>query len=71
MKHFSDSTLKDVDFINFCDNDILSMNISDKDITLIVNTLKRDLKFLLDNKLMDYSLLLGIERVNQYIHDTP
>ena len=33
MKHFSDSTLKDVDFIRFVDDDVLSMNISEKDIT--------------------------------------
>lgn len=43
MKHFSDSTLKDVDFINFVDNEVLCMKISESDITLIVNTLKRDL----------------------------
>ena len=71
MKHFSDSTLKDVDFIRFVDDDVLSMNISEKDITQIVNTLNRDIKFLLENKLMDYSLLLGIEKINTNITDSP
>ena len=71
MKHFSDSTLKDVDFIRFVDDDVLAMNISDRDITQIVNTLNRDIKFLNENKLMDYSLLLGIEKVNMNITDSP
>lgn len=45
-------------------NNVLCLAISEQDVLLIMNTLKRDLKFLNDNRLMDYSLLLGIERVN-------
>jgi len=64
LRYFSDSTLKDVDFLNLVENDILCLEFSDHDVTLIANTLKRDLAFLEANKLMDYSLLLGIEKVN-------
>lgn len=47
MKHFSKSTLKDVDFINFVENDILCMEILESDINLIIKTLDRDVQFLL------------------------
>ena len=43
---------------------MLCLAISEEDVTLIMNTLKRDLTFLNDNSLMDYSVLLGIEKIN-------
>jgi hypothetical protein len=40
------------------------MNISREDISNIFISLERDVKFLQRYKLMDYSLLLGIEEAN-------
>jgi len=57
--------LKDVDYEQLVKNKVLSLAISEEDVTLIMNTLKRDLAFLNENSLMDYSLLLGIEKINQ------
>ena len=50
--------------MNLVENDILCLEFSNEDVQLIVNTLKRDLSFLEETKLMDYSLLLGIEKIN-------
>ena len=42
---------------------MISLDIAQEDINLILMTLDRDIKFLQQNGLMDYSLLLGIEKV--------
>jgi hypothetical protein len=64
MRTFGRSTLKDVDYEQLVLNKVLSLAISQEDVTLIMNTLKRDLAFLSQNSLMDYSLLLGIEKIS-------
>ena len=46
----------------------MSIDISLEDSNLILATLERDVKFLKKNGLMDYSLLLGIEKVNKFEH---
>ena len=44
---------------------LTQVNISEKDTNKILSMLTRDAKFFRDNGLMDYSLLLGIEEINQ------
>jgi hypothetical protein len=64
MRTFGRRTLKDVDYEQLVQNKVLSLAISEEDVVLIMNTLRRDLEFLNENRLMDYSLLLGIEKIN-------
>lgn len=64
MRKFGRRTLKDVDYEQLVQNKVLSLAISEEDVLLIMNTLRRDLEFLNENRLMDYSLLLGIEKIN-------
>ena len=64
LRTFGRSTLKDVDYEQLVLNKVLCLAISEEDVNLIMNTLKRDLAFLNENSLMDYSLLLGIEKIS-------
>lgn len=64
LRTFGQRTLKDVDYEQLVRKKVLSLAISEEDVTLIMSTLKRDLAFLNENSLMDYSLLLGIEKIN-------
>ena len=43
---------------------LLSLNISKNDVQSIIATIENDVEFLKELKFMDYSLLLGIEKVN-------
>ena len=61
LLNFSCMTLKDLDFIQLVQCDALSVDIVKSDLNLIFQTIERDLDFLKQNSLMDYSLLLGIE----------
>ena len=61
MRTFGRRTLKDVDYEQLVQNKVLSLAISEEDVVLIMNTLRRDLEFLNENRLMDYSLLLGVK----------
>ena len=56
--------MKDVDYEQLVLNKVLCLAISEEDVALIMNTLERDLAFLNQNSLMDYSLLLGIEKIS-------
>ena len=60
---FKDTTLKDLDFENMLRKKYASIDITQADIELILLTLERDVSFLGDYGFMDYSLLLGVERV--------
>jgi|TARA_B110000285_G_C15126255_1_gene620447 hypothetical protein len=51
--------------------ELLQINISEEDARLILVTLERDIEFLKKNGLMDYSLLLGIEKVNKFENFMP
>ena len=55
-------TLKDLDFINLNQRfgDFLRIKITDDDRKLLIKIIEKDVKFLSDSGLMDYSLLLGI-----------
>ena len=44
---------------------LLFIDITEKDIDIIMKTLERDVEFLQSSGLMDYSLLLGVEKVNK------
>ena len=44
----------------------MNLDISENDIKLILSTLERDISFLEKMGLMDYSLLLGIEKVSHF-----
>jgi hypothetical protein len=46
--------------------ELLQINISEEDARLIIMTLERDIAFMKKNGLMDYSLLLGIEKINKF-----
>lgn len=61
----SDFTLKDVDLENLISKDQIKIDIDDDDITVILKTIQRDINFFRDNGLMDYSLLLGIEKIDK------
>jgi|TARA_B110000285_G_scaffold112404_1_gene127580 hypothetical protein len=65
LMNFQKITLKDLDFENLTFRRKLSISISSKDSKLIIQTIKRDAEFLKENKLMDYSLLLGVEVINK------
>jgi hypothetical protein len=58
--------LKDVDYENLVMRELLQINISEEDARLIIMTLERDIAFMKKNGLMDYSLLLGIEKINKF-----
>ena len=59
----SDYTLKDVDLLNLLRVRQIKIDIDKTDIHKILQTIERDASFLRQNKLMDYSLLLGIEKI--------
>ena len=65
LMNFQKITLKDLDFENLTFRRKLSISISSKDSKLIIQTIKRDAEFLKESKLMDYSLLLGVEVINK------
>lgn len=52
-------TLKDTDFLN----DVCKIHISSDAKTRLLQTLESDIQFLVENNLMDYSLLIGIHEV--------
>jgi hypothetical protein len=64
-KSYKETTLKDIDFENMVTEKMLSLDIAQEDIVLILKTIERDIEFLQRNGLMDYSLLLGIEKINK------
>lgn len=55
--------MKDIDYENLIKSQFLSIDIADEDMDLILKTIKRDVQLFKDTKLMDYSLLLGVEKV--------
>lgn len=65
VKHLKNSsdTLKDLDFINLNQRfgNFLRIKITDEDRRLLIEIIEKDTKFLSENYLMDYSILLGIE----------
>ena len=63
MLNLQDETLKDVDLENMLRTNFLKININEELKDLITETLKRDIDFLQTSGFMDYSLLLGVERV--------
>lgn len=63
LKKLSQQTLKDVDFENVVIGQLCHIDINENDISLILRTLERDVEFLRSQGLMDYSMLLGIEKV--------
>ena len=63
LKQVSIETLKDVDFENVVIGQLCRIDIHEDDISLIMKTLDRDVEFLKSQGLMDYSMLLGIEKV--------
>ena len=60
-----DFTLKDVDLENLVFMEHLKIDIPPEDAEQIIITLKRDIKFLSSYNLMDYSLLLAVEEIDQ------
>jgi hypothetical protein len=60
-----DFTLKDVDLENLLFMEHLKIDIPSEDARQIIITLKRDIEFLSSLKLMDYSLLLAIEKIDR------
>ena len=57
--------MKDVDLEQLVIKNHLNIDIPYLDNELILTTIRRDLDFLTQMGLMDYSLLLGIEKVNE------
>ena len=60
-KFSKSETLKDIDFLKMK----VHVNLSEEDLKKINESIELDVKFLKENKLMDYSILLGIELANQ------
>ncbi len=60
-----DFTLKDVDLENLIFMEHLKIDIPPEDAEQIVITLKRDIEFLSSFNLMDYSLLLAVEEIDE------
>lgn len=60
-----DFTLKDVDLENLVFMEHLKIDIPSEDAEQIIITLKRDIEFLSSYNLMDYSLLLAVEEIDQ------
>ena len=67
--NFQKITLKDIDFENLVFRRKLKIAISAKDAKAIIQTIKRDVEFLKGQKLMDYSILLGIELITDVDED--
>ena len=44
----------------------VKIHIPDDDFRMILASVKRDVEFLKNNSLMDYSLLLGVEKVSDH-----
>lgn len=61
----SSETLKDLDFLQLSKKfgSVFSIDISQEDRKKLSEIIERDTKFLAENYLMDYSLLLGIELI--------
>jgi len=55
------ATLKDVNLLNFCKEQIL-LRFRTEDREMILEQLERDVEILLNNNLMDYSILFAVER---------
>ena len=60
-----DFTLKDLDLENLLFMDHLKINIPPEDARQIIITLNRDIEFLSSLNLMDYSLLLAVEEIDE------
>ena len=56
-------TLKDIDMENLVKGKFLKLDIAESDIDLLLKTIERDIKFLQASAFMDYSLLVGVEKV--------
>ena len=67
MRDFEDTTLKDQDFEILTQLQLQNIDVAPADIKLILLTLERDVQFLQEMGLMDYSLLLGIEQVSEAV----
>ena len=64
LENYQDETLKDIDFENLTKVKKVKIHIPDDDFRMILASVKRDVEFFQNNGLMDYSLLLGVERVS-------
>jgi hypothetical protein len=64
-------TLKDLDFVNLSQRykNLLRIKISDEDRKTLLDVIEKDSKFLCENDLMDYSVLMGIEIVSDKKND--
>lgn len=58
-------TLKDIDMENLVKGKFLKLDIAECDIELLLATIKRDIEFLQASNFMDYSLLVGVEKVKE------
>ena len=67
MRDFEEFTLKDQDFEILTQLQLQNIDVAPADIKLILLTLERDVQFLQEMGLMDYSLLLGIEQVSEAV----
>ena len=65
-------TLKDLDFINLNKKykNLLRIKITDQDRRKLIEVIEKDVKFLCDNELMDYSVLMGIEIIGDKLSNT-
>lgn len=65
LKSLQIYTLKDNDFESLSFTNKLKINMHQKDMRAVVQTMKRDSEWLKSMGMMDYSILLGIEEVNK------
>lgn len=65
LKSLQIYTLKDNDFESLSFTNKLKINMHQKDIRAVIQTMKRDSEWLKSMGMMDYSILLGIEEVNK------
>ena len=66
LENYKDETLKDIDFENLAKVNKVRIPIPDADFRMILASVKRDVEFFQNNGLMDYSLLLGVEKVSDF-----
>ena len=57
-----DMILKDADFLFVNKRQVVKISVTDKQ--LVLNQLAKDAKFLSENGIMDYSLLLAVEKLS-------
>ena len=64
MKNFKNNTLKDLDYEFLRGKRLIKVDIDPYDYERIMSMINNDSQFFTKNGLMDYSLLLAIEEVN-------